>query len=158
MRWWTDLYGQRLPRPHPDERFSRDIRRMRFMHHHAKRIDWEADVTQAAETPAVYVYTLALLLFPVCDNKYHGTHTSAGVPRLVTHRDDDDTVSRDSSRDSGFSSRPRKTKPRRWWCEHRNRTHDYTAVRLRLSAAKILWRMDAERVFSSRLRTKGIGC
>lgn len=29
--------------------------------------------------------------------------------------------------------------------EHRNRTRDYTAMRLRLSAAKMLWQMDAER-------------
>lgn len=130
MRWRTDLYGQRFVASTPRWMFSRDICRMHFMHHHAKRIDWEADVTQAAETSAFYTCTISHYFFiSVCDNKYHGAHnTSAGVPRLVTWRIEM-TMTRCRAirhETSGFSSRPRKTKPRRRWREHRNRTRDYT--------------------------------
>lgn len=123
--------------------FSRDIRRMRFMHHHAKRIDWGADVTQAAETPAVYVYTLALFLFPSATINttvlirlpvFHAlwriamTMTRCRKIRHATQDSPRDPVNRRHDAGGG---------------EHRNRTRDYTAMRLRLSAAKILWRMDA---------------
>lgn len=59
------------------------------------------------------IHTFALLLFPF--NKYHRHTSGRVVPRLVTHRDDDDTVPRDSSRASRFTSWPPWAKPQRWW-------------------------------------------
>lgn len=84
--------------------------------------------TGSRDASAVYTHTLALFLFPSATINTNGAYKSAGVPRLVTHRDDDDTVPRDSSRDSGFSSRPRKRSRDAGGGERRNRTRDYTAL------------------------------
>lgn len=86
------------------------------LHASSCKTDWLRGWCHTGSRDACRIRIYSRIIFiSVCDNKYHGAHTSAGVPRLVTHRDDDDTVPRDSSHDSGFSSRPRKPKARRWW-------------------------------------------
>lgn len=131
MRWRKDLYGQRLSRPHPDERSRATFaERASCIIMQNGLIEGLMSHRQPRCLPYIRTYS-RIIFISVCDNKYQWrVYVCRCVPRLVTHRDDDDTVPRDSSRDSGFSSRPRKRSRDAGGGERRNRTRDYTLCAL----------------------------